>query len=92
GLFLDTGCYNKSLQDVFSQKVLNLRQRRWLELLKDYDMSIIYHPSKANVVVNALSRLSMGSTSHVEEEKRLSHPFSHTAVWKIGFFQFKRRY
>ncbi|KAH0633253.1 hypothetical protein KY284_036039 [Solanum tuberosum] len=51
-------------------KELNLRQRRWLELLKDYDMSILYHPSKANVVVDALSTLSMGNTAHVEEKKR----------------------
>ena len=43
---------------------------RWLELLKDYDMSILYHPGKANVVVDSLSRLSMGSTAHVEEGKR----------------------
>ena len=43
---------------------------RWLELLKDYDMSILYHLGKANVVVDALTRLSMGSTSHVKEEKR----------------------
>ncbi|WMV38514.1 hypothetical protein MTR67_031899 [Solanum verrucosum] len=55
---------HKSLQYVFSQKELNLRQRRWLELLKDYDMSILYHPGKANVVADALSRLSMGSTAH----------------------------
>ena len=41
-----------------------------MELLKDYDMSILYHPRKSNVVVDALSRLSMGSTIHVEEEKR----------------------
>ncbi|KAH0776134.1 hypothetical protein KY290_007545 [Solanum tuberosum] len=49
---------------------LNLRQMRWLELLKDYDMSILYHPGKANVVADALSRLSMGSSAHVDEEKR----------------------
>ncbi|WMV33458.1 hypothetical protein MTR67_026843, partial [Solanum verrucosum] len=49
-----------SLQYVFSQKELNLRQRRWLELLKDYDMNILYHSGKANVVVDALSRLFMG--------------------------------
>jgi len=48
---------HKSLQYVFSQKDLNLKQIRWLELLKDYDMSIIYHSSKSNVVANALSRL-----------------------------------
>ncbi|KAH0670582.1 hypothetical protein KY290_025996 [Solanum tuberosum] len=55
---------------VFTQKELNLRHRRWLELLKDYDMSILYHPGKANVVADSLSRLSMGSTTHVEEENR----------------------
>ncbi|KAH0738137.1 hypothetical protein KY290_036842 [Solanum tuberosum] len=59
-----------SLQYVFSQKELNLRQRRWLELLKDYDMSILYHPGKANVVTDALSRLSMGSTAHFEKDKK----------------------
>ncbi|KAH0780669.1 hypothetical protein KY290_000267 [Solanum tuberosum] len=45
-------------------------KRKWLELLKDYDMSILYHPSKANVVVDALSRLSMRSTTHFEEGKK----------------------
>ncbi|XP_069152134.1 uncharacterized protein [Solanum lycopersicum] len=43
--------------------------RRWLELLKDYDMNVHYHPGKANVVADALSRMSMGSTTHVEDEK-----------------------
>ncbi len=47
---------HKSLKYLFTQKELNLRQRRWLELLKDYDLSIQYHPGKANVVVDALSR------------------------------------
>ncbi|WMV30055.1 hypothetical protein MTR67_023441, partial [Solanum verrucosum] len=42
-----------SLQYVFTQKDLNLRQRRWLEFLKDYDMSVHYHPGKANVVADA---------------------------------------
>ena len=55
---------------MLTQKELNLRQKRWLELLKDYDLSILYHPGKANVVADALSRLFMGSTAHVEEEKR----------------------
>lgn len=43
---------------MFSQKDLNLRQRRWLELIKDYDCTILYHPRKANVVANALSQKS----------------------------------
>ncbi|WMV07995.1 hypothetical protein MTR67_001380, partial [Solanum verrucosum] len=51
---------DKILQYVCSQKEFNLKQQKWLELLKNYDMSILYHPGKANVVVDALSRLSMG--------------------------------
>ncbi|KAL0546059.1 hypothetical protein IC582_015964 [Cucumis melo] len=49
---------HKSLKYIFDQKELNLRQRRWLELIKDYDCTIEYHPSKANVVADALSRKS----------------------------------
>ncbi|WMV57246.1 hypothetical protein MTR67_050631, partial [Solanum verrucosum] len=45
-----------SLQHVFTQKDLNLRQRRWMELLKDYDVTIEYHLGKANVVADALSK------------------------------------
>ncbi|XP_069145932.1 uncharacterized protein [Solanum lycopersicum] len=41
-----------------------------VELLKNYDMSVLYHPGKANVVADALSRMTMGSVSHVEEEKK----------------------
>ncbi|KAL4037990.1 hypothetical protein IC575_001593 [Cucumis melo] len=47
---------HKSLKYFFTQKELNMRQRRWLELVKDYDCEILYHPSKANVVADALSR------------------------------------
>ncbi|KAG8472899.1 hypothetical protein CXB51_034781 [Gossypium anomalum] len=47
---------HKSLKYLMSQKDLNLRQRRWLELLKDYELVIDYHPGKANVVADALSR------------------------------------
>ncbi|KAA0037514.1 reverse transcriptase [Cucumis melo var. makuwa] len=45
---------HKSLKYIFDQKELNLRQRRWLELIKDYDCTIEYHPGKANVVADAL--------------------------------------
>ena len=53
-IFID----HRSLQYIFSQRDLNLRQRRWLELLKDYDVTILYHPGKGNVVADALSRMT----------------------------------
>ncbi|CAH9116233.1 unnamed protein product [Cuscuta epithymum] len=53
---------HKSLKYVFTQKELNMRQRRWMELIKDYDLIIDYHPGKANVVADALSRKSTSGT------------------------------
>ena len=50
---------HKNLKYLPSQRELNLRQRRWMELIKDYDCVIDYHPGKANVVVDALSRKTM---------------------------------
>jgi hypothetical protein len=47
---------HKSLKYIFTQADLNMRQRRWLELIKDYDLEVHYHPGKANVVADALSR------------------------------------
>ena len=49
---------HKSLKYIFTQNELNMRQRRWLELVKDYDLEIHYHLGKANVVADALSRRS----------------------------------
>ena len=55
---------------MFTQKELNLQQRRLLELLKDYDMSVLYHLDKANVVADAVIRITMGSVSHIDEAKK----------------------
>ena len=49
-MFLD----HKSLKYIFTQRDLNMRQRMWMEYLEDYDFNLPYHPSKANVVVDAL--------------------------------------
>ncbi|KAL0342687.1 UNVERIFIED_CONTAM: Retrovirus-related Pol polyprotein from transposon [Sesamum calycinum] len=56
-IFID----HKSLKYILTQKKLNLRQKRWIELLKDYDCTIDYHPGKENVVADALSRKSSGT-------------------------------
>jgi hypothetical protein len=48
--------YHKCLKYLFTQLDLNMRQQRWLELIKDYELKIHYHPGKANVVIDALSR------------------------------------
>jgi hypothetical protein len=61
---------HKSLKYIFTQSNLNLRQRKWLELIKDYDLGINYHPRKANVVADALSRMS-----HVSQLVVDSMPF-----------------
>ena len=64
---------DRSLHHVFTQNDLNLRQRRWMELLKDYDVTIQYHPGKSNGVVDALSQkaISIGSLAHLSGTKRL---------------------
>ena len=58
---------HKSLKYIFTQSKLNMRQRRWFKLIKDYNLEVHYHHGKANVVVDALSR-----KSHQADEKSLS--------------------
>jgi hypothetical protein len=56
---------HKNLKYIFTQTDLNLRQRRWLELIKDYNLEVHYHPGKANIVANALSRKSYANEVQV---------------------------
>jgi hypothetical protein len=67
---------HKSLKYIFTQVDLNMRQRRWLELIKDYDLEVHYHPSKANVVANALSRKPHCHCLSVEV-------FNNTLCWEM---------
>lgn len=60
---------HKSLKYLFSQKELNMRQRRWQEYLNDYEFTLLYHPGKANVVADALSRKKEGILAHLMVEE-----------------------
>jgi hypothetical protein len=64
---------HNSLKYFFTQTELNMRQRRWLELNKDYDVEINYHPDKANVVADALSRKKYCNNLMVKEEQPSLH-------------------
>ena len=64
--------YHKSLKYLLTEKELNLRQRRWLDLFKDYDCIIYYHSGKANVVADALSRKTVAAMSLQRSEWRLA--------------------
>ena len=87
---------HKSLLYVFTQKELNIHWRQWIEFLKDSDMSVHYHPGKANVVVDALRKLSVRSVAHIEEERKEiakdvhmlaqfgSSPYEHIKWWGKG--------
>ena len=55
----------KSLKYIFTQRDLNMRQRKWMEYLEDYDFTLHYHPNKANVVADAFSQKSWGVLASV---------------------------
>jgi len=59
GSKLEVFSYHKSLNYLFDQKELNVRQWRWLEYLKDFNFQLSYHPGKGNAVVDALSRKTL---------------------------------
>jgi len=65
----------KSLKYLFDQKELNMRQRRWMEFLKDYDFELHYHLGKANIVADALSRKSLHVSSLMIHEMNLLEKF-----------------
>ena len=56
---------HKSLKYIFTQWDLNMRQRRWMKFLEDYDFTLHYHPGKANVVADALSQKSRGALASI---------------------------
>ena len=61
---------HKSLKYIFMQRDLNMRQRKWMEFLEDYDFTLHYHPGKANVVTDVLSRKSPGVLASVASHAR----------------------
>jgi len=66
---------HKSLKYLFDQKELNMRQRRWLEFLKDYDSQLSYHQGKENVVADDLSRKSLHMSALMVKELELIEQF-----------------
>ncbi|KAA0058942.1 pol protein [Cucumis melo var. makuwa] len=71
---------HKSLKYFFTQNELNMRQRRWLELVKDYDCEILYHPGKANVVADALSRKVAHSAALITKQAPLLRDFERAEI------------
>ncbi|KAL0553926.1 hypothetical protein IC582_007830 [Cucumis melo] len=71
---------HKSLKYFFTQKELNMRQRRWLELVKDYDCEILYNPGKANVVADALSRKVAHSAALITKQTPLLRDFERAEI------------
>ena len=65
GELFEVYLYHKSLKYIFTQWDLNMRQRRWMEFLEDYDFTLHYHPGKVNVVADALRRKSQGALASI---------------------------
>ena len=72
---------HKSLKYIFTQKDLNLQQRRWIEYLEDYDFTLNYHPGKANVMADALSRKSRGELNVSIGECKLKDALRDFDLW-----------
>ena len=60
---------HKSLKYIFTQQDLNIRQRRWMDYLEDYEFTLHYHPGKANVVANALNWKSQGVLASIASQE-----------------------
>ncbi|KAA0046144.1 hypothetical protein IC582_016289 [Cucumis melo] len=71
---------HKILKYFFTQKELNMRKRRWLELVKDYDCEILYHPSKANVVADVLYRKVAHSAALITKQAPLLRDFKRAEI------------
>jgi len=88
---------HKSLKYLFDQKELNMRQRRWMEFLKDYDFQLSYQLGKANVVADALSRKSLHMSALMVKELELIEQFRDLSLVceltpdsvKLGMLKFK---
>ena len=72
---------HKSLKHIFTQNDLNLRQRRWIEYLEDYDFTLNYHPVKAKVVADALSKKSRGELNVSIGEWKLRDALGDFDLW-----------
>jgi hypothetical protein len=75
---------HKSLKYLFTQPDLNMRQRRWLELIKDYELEVHYHPGKANVVADALSRKHRCNQLAVQSHHSCCDPKNRVSEWFHG--------
>lgn len=81
GVHVDVFTNLKSLQYVLIKRELNLCKRRWLEILKDYVMSVLYYLEKSNMLTESLSRMSIGRVTHVVNGKKELVKEVHRLSW-----------